>query len=340
MFCPKCGTKNVDNAKFCAGCGNPLAERQAAQQAAQAAQQAAPAPEAQPVATYATPEAQPAAQPAQSVPSPYASAASYAAPAAQPAAAYATPAAGGAAVAAAPMKAGANKKPLIIGIAAVIVVILIVLLVRMVACSGSKAPNLVDLATKDTATVSQIVSGYDTANLSGTTYFTTDAKGLSEIYTAIMAMSSSNMDSTIATFQKNADIWFFALGNDYDTLDANTVKTTNPTRVGCYTILSKSSLSAKEAADLLNQVAPYDQCVFYINDSSNPYVNGIARGNGCVSEFDADPVKDSSGNIKVYEVTIVTYSIAEDTNGQSESEDFDYAYSNYQASNYVDFYKK
>ena len=24
MFCPKCGTKNVDGAKFCAACGNPL----------------------------------------------------------------------------------------------------------------------------------------------------------------------------------------------------------------------------------------------------------------------------------------------------------------------------
>lgn len=24
MFCPKCGAKNVDEAKFCAACGNPL----------------------------------------------------------------------------------------------------------------------------------------------------------------------------------------------------------------------------------------------------------------------------------------------------------------------------
>lgn len=24
MFCPKCGTKNVDEAKFCVACGNPL----------------------------------------------------------------------------------------------------------------------------------------------------------------------------------------------------------------------------------------------------------------------------------------------------------------------------
>ncbi len=24
MFCPKCGTKNVDGAKFCAACGAPL----------------------------------------------------------------------------------------------------------------------------------------------------------------------------------------------------------------------------------------------------------------------------------------------------------------------------
>lgn len=24
MFCPKCGTKNIDEAKFCVACGNPL----------------------------------------------------------------------------------------------------------------------------------------------------------------------------------------------------------------------------------------------------------------------------------------------------------------------------
>lgn len=24
MFCPKCGTKNVDEAKFCCACGNPF----------------------------------------------------------------------------------------------------------------------------------------------------------------------------------------------------------------------------------------------------------------------------------------------------------------------------
>lgn len=24
MFCPKCGAKNVDEAKFCVACGNPL----------------------------------------------------------------------------------------------------------------------------------------------------------------------------------------------------------------------------------------------------------------------------------------------------------------------------
>lgn len=24
MFCPKCGTKNVDEAKFCVACGNPF----------------------------------------------------------------------------------------------------------------------------------------------------------------------------------------------------------------------------------------------------------------------------------------------------------------------------
>ena len=30
MFCPKCGTKNVDGAKFCAACGNPLVSASAA----------------------------------------------------------------------------------------------------------------------------------------------------------------------------------------------------------------------------------------------------------------------------------------------------------------------
>ncbi|NLF37483.1 MAG: zinc-ribbon domain-containing protein, partial [Clostridiaceae bacterium] len=24
MFCPKCGTRNDDNVKFCVNCGNPL----------------------------------------------------------------------------------------------------------------------------------------------------------------------------------------------------------------------------------------------------------------------------------------------------------------------------
>lgn len=24
MFCPKCGTKNVDEAKFCCACGDPF----------------------------------------------------------------------------------------------------------------------------------------------------------------------------------------------------------------------------------------------------------------------------------------------------------------------------
>ena len=24
MFCPKCGTKNIDEAKFCGACGTPL----------------------------------------------------------------------------------------------------------------------------------------------------------------------------------------------------------------------------------------------------------------------------------------------------------------------------
>ena len=30
MFCPKCGTKNVDGAKFCTGCGAPLGPAPAA----------------------------------------------------------------------------------------------------------------------------------------------------------------------------------------------------------------------------------------------------------------------------------------------------------------------
>lgn len=175
-----------------------------------------------------------------------------------------------------------------------IVVILAAVLVRMFARSGGGAPNMVDLATKDTATVAQIVRSYDTAVLDGNTFFTTDAKGLSDIYTALKTMYDNDdaRDSTVETLRKNANIWFFVLVNEYESVDATNVSAVNPTRSGCYTILARSSLSAKEAADLLSTVAPYDQCIFY-SYGVELSVYGYAKGNGCVSEFDTSDYADS-----------------------------------------------
>lgn len=353
MFCPKCGAKNIDGAKFCASCGNQMPQRQVAQPVEQPAEQPAAQPSQSISATYVSPAAEAATEVAASVAAastPSASGATYAPPAAG-GATYAPPAgptmptaaaagagvAGGAAAQAVAAKPGA-KKPIIAAIAAVVVIVLVVLLVRLVACSGAGAPNMIDLVTKDTATVSKIVSGYDTAVFNGDTYFTTDAKALTEIYTAIM--STSSQDEAVEILRKNADIWFFALGDDYDIIDATSVKTTNPTRAGCYTVLARSTLSAKEAADILNKVAPFDQCVFYTYGSGDSTVYGYAKGGGCISEFEAEPVEDSSGNVKVYEVTITTYSISEDTSGSSESSYFDSEYTGFDASYYADSYKK
>ena len=39
MFCPKCGTRNDDNVKFCVNCGNPLSNQQQPNQYNQQQQQ-------------------------------------------------------------------------------------------------------------------------------------------------------------------------------------------------------------------------------------------------------------------------------------------------------------
>lgn len=109
MFCPKCGTKNPDDAKFCGGCGNNLLSAIAANQASAAS--------AQPVAT-------PAVQPAAAT----APAAQFTAPAANPAPAQAAVASSG------PI----TKRMIVVGAAAIVLIIALVLvLTNAFGCSAS-----------------------------------------------------------------------------------------------------------------------------------------------------------------------------------------------------------
>ena len=77
MFCPKCGTKNEDDARFCAACGAPLedntvqapaAEQMTAPQAPESTQEAAQQPQMtaqQPQMTAQQPQVQAPAAPKQ-----------------------------------------------------------------------------------------------------------------------------------------------------------------------------------------------------------------------------------------------------------------------------------
>lgn len=230
-----------------------------------------------------------------------------------------------------------NSKVLLI--VAVAVVLLLVLLIRAFACSGPGTPNLIDLATKDTNSVVNTVKNYKAAVIAGNTYFTSDDKALNEIYVATLSMNSGGeaQNNAIKTLQKCKDAWFMQIGYNSDVLDSLSLNTTNPTRVQYGMIVDKEKLTTEDAASILSKVAKYDRCVFHAKSvglSADPEVHGMGKGNGCVSTFNASPVKDSSGSVKVWMVTITTYSIAEDRNGVSKSNDFDTDYENWNNSSY------
>ena len=237
---------------------------------------------------------------------------------------------------------GLFSNPKILAVIVLAIAILLFLLIRAVACSGPGNPNMVDLVTKDTASVVNTVKGYKATVISGDNYFTSDDKALSEIYIASMSAHSTGktQDDAIKTLQKHDGIWFFQLCYNSDDLDLAGLNNSNPTRTKCYTLVSKDKLTSKEASEILAKVAPFDRCVFYSYSGDYPSVSGMAKGNGCVSEFEASALKDSNGNVKVWTITITTYSISEDRNGASESSDFDSSYEKFNASNYSDSYKK
>ena len=67
MFCPKCGTQNLDGAKFCTNCGNDLSAR-VTTPAGQPVGNPAPAPNPAATATAAAPAAASTAAPAKKTP--------------------------------------------------------------------------------------------------------------------------------------------------------------------------------------------------------------------------------------------------------------------------------
>ena len=232
--------------------------------------------------------------------------------------------------------------PKMLALGALIVLILLVLLVRAVACSGPAKPNLVDLATKDTAAVANILKGYKSVQVSGDSVFASDENAPNDMYVAQLNAASGNtsQDEALKTLQKYDGHWVVHVMKNATVLSLNDITNgANPTRIGYTAYVAGDKMTARQLADYVAQIAPYDNCVFTSGPDGST-LEGMAKGNGCVTRAYAIALRGTDGKIKEWSVAVTSHSISEDSNGSKYSASFDTEYASFNASNYTDSYKK
>lgn len=238
----------------------------------------------------------------------------------QPTAGAAIPAAG---------KAGGLQNPKLVGIiAGVVVLVLLIVLVRLFACSGGN-PNMVDVVSKPSNEVANILKGQKETTAYGEKIYTNNEEFLNACVAVV-----GDADSYADKLKKYDGCYMFSVSDNSGSLSLEKVQDgSKPSQASYATVVVAKSLTAKDVADRVNKIAPYEK-VYVSASSGGEYFSGAAKGNGCVSSISV------AGKDGVYLLSVTTYSITDSSSGSRYSEDFDDDYSRFDASNYSDSYKK